>query len=303
MDLKCYLFDILIQPILEYGCELWGSSVWDEIEKVLRRFCKYLLRLPAKATSAAVLGELGHFPMHLRCQLRAVRYWLRLESGCVSPILFEAYQLSKLLANSGCNSWYNKVVTLIAKNGFRFIAVSPTMINKGHFLDQFWSTLTNSYCQYWSGTLWDDTRRRSGGHNKLRTYRLFKKDFGWESYLHFVSNPSHRVALTKFRTSAHCLQIERGRYHKPQAIPPDMRFCPYCKNLVENEIHFLVICPLYKNIRNTLFKIALDHHDVFNYLSAEDKFLFLMTSNIKSIICEPAKFHFVGENYVDVYAL
>jgi len=42
------------------------------------------------------------------------------------------------------------------------------------------------------------------------------------------------------------LAIERGRYTK---IVKESRFCPYCKYIIENEIHFLLVCPLYKDIR------------------------------------------------------
>jgi len=40
--------------------------------------------------------------------------------------------------------------------------------------------------------------------------------------------------------------IERGRYTN---IVKESRFCPYCKTIIGNEIHFLLVCPLYKEIR------------------------------------------------------
>ena len=64
-----------------------------------------------------------------------------------------------------------------------------------------------------------------------------------------VQNTSFRVALTKFRTSSHDLKIERGGYHKPQPVAPHQRFCPHCFTEVEDEIHFLLVCPLYFNLR------------------------------------------------------
>ena len=35
------LFDILVKPILLYGCEVWATERVDIIEKIHLRFCKY----------------------------------------------------------------------------------------------------------------------------------------------------------------------------------------------------------------------------------------------------------------------
>ena len=50
---------------------------------------------------------------------------------------------------------------------------------------------------------------------KLRTYQLFKKVHEFEPYLH-ITNSKLRSAIAKIRTSAHSLEIERGRYAKPK---------------------------------------------------------------------------------------
>ena len=46
----------------------------------------------------------------------------------------------------------------------------------------------------------------------LRIYNFFKPDFKFETYLEIVKDGSYRHALTKFRTSSHTLEIERGRH-------------------------------------------------------------------------------------------
>ena len=47
--------------------------------------------------------------------------------------------------------------------------------------------------------------------------------------------------------SAHSLEIERGRYTN---VERQSRFCQYCKDVVETESHFLLVCPLYNDIRH-----------------------------------------------------
>ena len=86
----------------------------------------------------------------------------------------------------------------------------------------------------------------------MRTYRLFKSSFSLEDYLTEISNQHHRKALTRFRISAHKLQIERGRYTVP-FTPANERFCIHCKDKIEDEYHFLMECSLYDDGRNMLF--------------------------------------------------
>ena len=47
---------------------------------------------------------------------------------------------------------------------------------------------------------------------KLRTYKLFKKNFRLENYLIEIENTKHALALARFRISSHNLRIETGRY-------------------------------------------------------------------------------------------
>ena len=40
-NLILYLFDHLIAPILNYGCEIWGNRQWEEIEKYFSFYVKF----------------------------------------------------------------------------------------------------------------------------------------------------------------------------------------------------------------------------------------------------------------------
>ena len=80
----------------------------------------------------------------------------------------------------------------------------------------------------------------------MTTYFGFKTQYVTESYVNYLLVRKYRNVYARFRSSAHCLAIERGRYTN---IVKESRFCPYCKNIIENELHFLLVCPLYKDIR------------------------------------------------------
>ena len=73
-----------------------------------------------------------------------------------------------------------------------------------------------------------------------------------EQYLDSITERKYKIALCRFRLSSHKLEIERGRYFN---IPREERKCKLCHtNFVENEYHFLLVCPLYRELRKNYFK-------------------------------------------------
>lgn len=48
--------------------------------------------------------------------------------------------------------------------------------------------------------------------SKLETLKCMNKVFGFGKYLSCYSDECHRIALSRFRCSAHKLMIEEGRY-------------------------------------------------------------------------------------------
>ena len=81
--------------------------------------------------------------------------------------------------------------------------------------------------------------------SKLRTYNLIKTKIGMENYLKINIGNKHRIALTKLRLSNHTLMIEKGRHLK---LDRNLRYCPFCSNEVEDEIHFMITCKNYTAI-------------------------------------------------------
>jgi hypothetical protein len=141
-------------------------------------------------------------------------------------------------------------------------------------------------CQRKYSKNWADAIKKEDG--KLRTYATFKSSLSPENYLNQVKNFDHRKALTRLRTSSHSLMIETGRYTKPRKTPVQERLCKLC-NEVEDEVHFLINCNLYKKERETLFHQVELKCQHFLSLNSVDRFIFLVTSEDK-IVSETAKF-------------
>jgi hypothetical protein len=122
---------------------------------------------------------------------------------------------------------------------------------------------------------------------KLRTYRKFKFIFRYETYISDIRNISHRNILTRFHTSNHKLHIETGRYTRP-ITPVENRICSNCNSKsVEDEIHFLMYCPKFENLRRELFSNVLNYSAAI--LSAEDKFVWILSNEDPSCVRELAK--------------
>ena len=111
--------------------------------------------------------------------------------------------------------------------------------------------------------------------SKLRTYALFKTKIGFEGYLSGIKEFKIRTQVSKLRLSDHSLLIETGRHKK---LPKEMRVCPFCPKVVENEFHFLLICPAYTIMRDRILNILGEKYPVFNLYSLDEKFKFIMTN-------------------------
>ena len=122
--------------------------------------------------------------------------------------------------------------------------------------------------------------------NKLETYRRFKVNFEFETYLSHVTNINHMKALSRFRCSAHKLLIEEGRFRN---ISRNDRICNRCnQGQIENEYHFLLCCPFYRELRlNCLPKYYCSWPTVV-------KFNLLMKSHSRKLLQQLSKFIFLA---------
>ena len=103
-------------------------------------------------------------------------------------------------------------------------------------------TVNDQFCQLWYSEL--------AQSNKLDTLKGVNKVFSFEIYMSCISIETHMVAHSRFRCSAHKLMIEEGRYRN---IARMHLLCQYCNmNILEDEFHFLLVCPAYKDIRTSI---------------------------------------------------
>ena len=128
-------------------------------------------------------------------------------------------------------------------------------------------------------TDWDMKRFRS---DKLRYYNLYKTEKAKADYVNFNISKYQRSLYAQFRCGILPLEIEVGRYRN---LDLSDRLCKLCdKNLVEDEIHFLIDCPVYSVERKILFAEKHMQNSTFSRLESLDKFVYFMSNHERAVI-------------------
>ena len=112
------------------------------------------------------------------------------------------------------------------------------------------------------------------GGNKLRLYQKFKFDCETETYVNILMPYSHRSALAKFRTGVAPIRLETGRYER---LDVNNRICPICNIGIEDEMHVLLKCSTYTEIRQLLLQKARSVNTMFNSYNDIEMLCFLLS--------------------------
>ena len=121
-----------------------------------------------------------------------------------------------------------------------------------------------------------------------------------ELYLSLIKFRRHRRALTRLRCSNHLLAIEKFRGR----LPRQERLCKYCINnnvsVVEDEYHFVLVCPLYKEIRSSILKYDVQFPTIMHYVNLMSNVNEVTVQNLACYVYNAFKIHagFHGYNIV-----
>ena len=259
------LIDSLIKPILLYASDFWGCLKMpsnNPVEKLLLTIYRQLLGVQKQTSEIGVLLELGTVPLMLFAKKLALKNWERMKIGKGNSILLDVF-------NSGEYSWDVNIKKVFEScNMVNFY--NQDYPNKKHpfLFKKIFKKLSDAFHEESLNAIKIDT-------SKLRTYSLFKSDIGLEPYLLDIKNFEMRSKITKFRLSNHNLRIETGRHEK---IDREERFCPFCPQKVEDEKHFLLVCPIYCHLRQIHLSPLIATIDGYETFSASDKMKSLMSS-------------------------
>ena len=266
------LFDKIVKPILLYGCEIWGFSNTDIIEKVHLKFCKLLLNLKKSTPNFMIYGELGIYPMSLYIQLRMVNFWSKMVNGDdnrIAKILYK-YVFLKNSDNQFRSDWLKCIKDILDKCGYSNIWLSQGNFNSKWLGISLKQKLFDQFQQKWRADI--------DCSPKGLAYKLYKQNFEFEEYLNIL-NDNDRITYCRFRTGNHKLSIETGRWNK---IERNLRYCNLCHcNEIGDEFHYTLQCSSLANFQAQYLDTFFLHR--CNILKFEKLFQLKIKNKLKKL--------------------
>ena len=249
------LVDSMIKPIMTYGSEVWVQQFIKQysnfkdtqkidllvFEKLHNKICKQILGVNKYSSNLASRLELGRSPVSFSIIKQTFKYWEHLEKEPIDSILYNCLESEKELLRNKLQSWCSIL------NNIEIGCMDHNKIDKQYIklkISKF-----NEYCDENTHNYLKEASQSNEGY-KLRTYAKFKNNLKMEPYLTSKLSRNNKILISKFRIGNHKLRIETGRHSKPK-IPIQDRKCIKC-NILEDELHFLVDCEIYSEIRDKL---------------------------------------------------
>ena len=268
--IKCKLFDMLVKPILCYGCEVWSivgnKSDLEKLERIQRGFLKRLLGVHMQTTSLHVLAEFGKYPLQLSWQALAGKYLTRLETMATDRLLKQAFIADCRLKPEV--SWCRRLEHQL--QGHLIPAPTEEQPDRRQF------SLVSAQSQHVQQLSLEPS-------SKGVTYSHIKLGYACEPYIQQANNSHLRRIIAQFRTGSHWLNIETGRHKK---LPKQDRTCPLCAFKLTNPGLPPECWDAFDSDDETSGHIEDEHHAIFDcsgYVYAREHFQDLFQSNITTV--------------------
>lgn len=186
-----------------------------------------------------VLGDVGRFPMYIYSAKRCIKYWIRLLTLPRNRYIKLCYEMLMCNDNLSHTNWVTDVQWYLYTNVFWYVWERQKVNNPRLFLIQIEQRLKDQYVQNW--------RIKCNENIKLCHYVFFKHSYNVEKHVTAVDISKFRSCMANFRSSEHNLTVEKSRHID---LNREFRDCIHCTAVLEDEFHFVLICPLYSNIRS-----------------------------------------------------
>ena len=217
-------------------------------------------------------AETGCYPLIIAIKSRTLNFIKHIEKQCPTQLSYMAYTYQKQifetksdLQRPNIHKYFLSIKQEILENTPKFdnCDVSHTTVPNENFnifnrsKTFLCKCLKQGYHKRWKSML--------NQTSKSLCYCKHKLNIKLEPYLLQVRNIKHRRMLAKLRLSDPKLEIETGRHHRPK-VDQDKRICRLCNTSeVENKIHFLMQCNLYKQFT----RLRKDFHSSINFIDKQ----------------------------------
>lgn len=136
-------------------------------------------------------------------------------------------------------NWASLLRHFLMSLGFYEVWLNQGVGNIEMFISIFKQRLTDNFIQGWHERLNNSSRARF-----YNTVAIFQ----FQPYLENINIQKFIQSFSKLRMSSHRLEIEAGRWSRPNRTPIDERKCSVC-GILEDEYHFVIECRIYQDLR------------------------------------------------------
>jgi hypothetical protein len=232
---KMRLFDAVSRSVVCYACQVWGMSIYIEVEKMKKWFIKRVLGLPKWTPDYMLYLEIGAVPVYL--------YTLKCQIGYMRKVLFgmDESRLPRYLAEGMMRErigWVEEWEKVCGKHGI--------VMGQDMSLDEFdrmTGTMLETENEWIKYKYMEKARggKRHGCYNELR-YDISGMYWGNGMKVHKIG------MIVKVRGGL--LGLNANEWRKDER-----RRCSLC-NLGEEEsvLHFLCVCPILGDLRVGCFQ-------------------------------------------------
>ena len=239
--------DMMVFPILTYGCEVWAPFIYkhslddllrnfrDKMEKFHTRICKNTLGVSRRTTGIACRSELGRYPIIINIICNTYSYYLRMQYAETNSLLGQACLIQKSLHLSKQNNLYSFIEHICYITQHPRQPTAPGRILTKGMMKTMTTKLRITLMKKYN-IVQKQMIDKSG---KLEILSMTKYNVKFEAYLDHLGL-SQRVPIAKLRLSAHNLPVEKGRKYN---IMRHKRHCTKCTSSdVGDEFHTLMSC-------------------------------------------------------------
>ena len=149
------LFDELVTPILNYGCEVWGFCQAKQIERTHMMFCKQLLGVKTSTQDDFTYGEFGRTDYYSRRLYRIIKYWFKINHADNRKNVKLIYNLMlyDITEIPNIKNWVSLVKNLLSNLGFFPVWVAQGVGDEKIFLSIFRQRVSDHFNQNWQQRL------------------------------------------------------------------------------------------------------------------------------------------------------
>ena len=187
IDIQFEMFDLMVLPVILYGCEIWGSANLLVLERLHLKFCKMILKLKRSTPDVMVYGESGRFKIEYYAKKRIINFWSKIALGDEDKLSYKMYKVCKQKYDSSrgnqTSMWFKNLVCLLRSCGIMYFPVEHDHVKK--VVDIVHMSLESNFITNWETQI-NEMPKCSTLYKHIKT--VFEREY-------YVNNLPHNLRI------------------------------------------------------------------------------------------------------------